>query len=79
MSQGSSIFDFACCSPENTDTLYLEVVGIPLHPKRTTTKKIYFCNYDENGMVDQDKWEVDSYGEVGPLFDVISDEKKFDK
>ena len=42
-------------------------------------KKIDFCNYDENGMVDQDKWEVDSYGEVGPLFDVISDEKKFDK
>ena len=26
-------------------------------------------------MADQDKWEVDSYGEVGPFFDSIVDEK----
>ena len=26
-------------------------------------------------MADQDKWEVDSYGEIGPLFDSIVDEK----
>ena len=78
ISQESSICDFACAPPENTDTLYLKVVGISSSPKRTTTKKIDFCNYDENDVEDQDKWEVDSDGEVGPFFDAIAYEKYFD-
>ena len=76
--QESRICNFSCRSPENTDTLYLKVVGISSSPKRTTTKKIDFCNYDENDVEDQDKWEVDSDGEVGPFFDAIAYEKYFD-
>ena len=45
---------------------------------RTTAKKINSCNYDENDAADQDKWEVDSDGEVGPFFNTIADEKGFD-
>ena len=44
----SPIFDFAYRLPENPDSFYLNVVGIPPSPARTITKKIYFCNYDEN-------------------------------
>ena len=69
------ICDFACRSPENPGTLYLKVVGIPSSPKRTTTEKINFCNYGKNNVADQDKWEVDSNGAVGPFFDAIADEK----
>ena len=54
-------------SPENPDTLYPKVVGIPSLAKRNTTKKIYLCNYDEKYMAYRDKWEVDSDGEVGPF------------
>ena len=76
--QETSICDFACRSPENPDTLYLRVVGIPSPPKRTIPKKIDFCNYDKKIVADEDKWEVDSDGEVGPFFDAIADEKEFD-
>ena len=41
----------------------------------TITKKINFCNYDENDVVDQNKWEVDYNGEVGTFFDTIADQK----
>ena len=30
-------------------------------------------------MADQDKWEVDSNGEVGPILDAISDEREYDE
>ena len=63
---------------ENSDTLKLKVVGIPSSPKRTTTKKINLCNYDENDVADQDKGEVDYDGEVGPILDAISYEMEFD-
>ena len=76
--QESLICDFACRSPENIDTLYLKVVVIPSSPKRTIMKKIDLYNYDENYVADQDKWEVDSDGEVGPFFGAIADEKEFD-
>ena len=29
-------------------------------------------------MADQDKWEVDPDGEVGPILDAISDEREYD-
>ena len=64
--------------PENTDTLYLNVVGIPPSTKRPITNEIYFYNYDENYKEDKDKWEFDSDGESGPLFDTIADDKEFD-
>ena len=38
----SSVCYFSCHSPENPDTLYLKVVGIPSSPKRTITKNIDF-------------------------------------
>ena len=41
-------------------------------------KKIDFCNYDENGEEDKDKWEVDYDGEFSPFFDAISNKKNFD-
>ena len=44
----------------------------------TITKKINFCNYDENDVVDQNKWEVDYNGEVGTFFDTIAYQKEFD-
>ena len=60
--QESPICDFSRCSPENTDTLYLNVVGIPPYPKRTIKNKIDLCNYDENDEEDKEKWEVDYNG-----------------
>ena len=63
--QESSICDFSCCSPENPDTLYLEVVGVPPFPKRTITNKIYLCNCDENYEEYKYKREVDCDGEFG--------------
>ena len=76
--QGYLNFDFACCSPENIDTLYMKVLGITSFPKRTITKKINLCRYDENDVADQDKWEADDDGEVFPLLNNIAEEKEFD-
>ena len=64
--------------PENSDTFYLKVVGIPSLPNRNITKKIYFCNYDENDVADKYRWGVDSNGLVGPFLYAIEDEKEFD-
>ena len=66
--QESSIYNFACLSPENIDTLYMKVVVIPSLPRRTITNNIDFLKYDENYAEYQDKWEVDSDWEVGPFF-----------
>ena len=51
-----SIFDFACLSPENLETLYLKFLGIPSLPKIIITKKIYLCDYDENDVPDKENW-----------------------
>ena len=45
--QESPICNFSCPSPENPDSSYLNVVGIPSSPKRTITKKIDFLNYEK--------------------------------
>ena len=54
------------------------MVGIPTSPRRTTTKKIHKCNYNENDKEDKDKWEVDYDGGVGPFFDATAYDKEFD-
>ena len=41
-SQGSSICDFSCCSPENPYTLYLKMLGILSSSKINVTKKVGF-------------------------------------
>ena len=69
------IFEFACRSPENLDTLYLNVVGIPPFPKRTITKKIDLCKHYDNYEEDKDKWVVDYDGYIGTFIDDIADEK----
>ena len=76
--QEYSIFDFYCHLPENADTLCLKVVDIPSFPKITIIKKTNCCNDDDNNAVDQEKWEVDYDGEVGPFFDAITEGKDFD-
>ena len=53
--------------------MYLKVEGILSSLHRTMTKKIDLCNYDENDAANQDKWEVDSYGEFGPFFSAVVD------
>ena len=50
--QESPIFDFSRCSPENPNTLYLNVVGIPPLPNITITSKVYLCNCDDNDEED---------------------------
>ena len=40
----SPICKFARRSPENPDSLYLNIVGIPPYPKKTIKKKINFYN-----------------------------------
>ena len=40
LQQKSSIYDFACRSPEYQDSFHLNVVFIPTSLKRTVTKKI---------------------------------------
>ena len=77
--QESPICDFDPCSPQKTDSLYLDVVGISPSPRRTITKKIDFCNYNENDEEDKYKWYVDSDGDIGPFFYAITDKKEFDK
>ena len=57
--QKSLICNFSRRSPENSDSLYLNMLVIPKSPKRTITKKIDFCNYYENCHEDKNKWEVD--------------------
>ena len=58
ISQESSIYDFACAPPENTDTLYLKVVGISSSLKITIPKHIDLLSYEKNDATYQDKWEV---------------------
>ena len=60
--QESPICNFSCPSPENPDSSYLNVVGIPSSPKRTITKKIDFLNYEKNGEEGKDKWDIYSDG-----------------
>ena len=76
--QESLICYFSCRLPLNLYTLYLDVVGIPPSPKRTSKKKIDFWNYDENNEADKDNWGVDDYGKVGPFFNYIAEEKGFE-
>ena len=64
--------------PENPDTLYLKVLGIPPSPNRTISKKIDLYNYYENDAEDKEKWWVDSDGGVGTFLNEIVDEKEFD-
>ena len=54
--RGFSICGFSCCLPENIDTLYLKVVGFISLPKKSITKKIGFCNYNELDAEYQDMW-----------------------
>ena len=70
--QGSSIFYFSCRLPENPHTLYLKDWKI------TTTENTDLCIYDENDAADQDKWKVDSYGEVCTFLNHTIDKKEFD-
>ena len=72
------ICDFSCPSPEKPNTLYLKLVGIPSSQNRTITKKIDFCNYDENDAAYKENWEVDYDRLVGPFFSTIADEKEID-
>ena len=72
------ICDFARRSPENPDSLYLNVVHNTPFTNITITKKVYFCNYNKNDEDNKDKWEVDNDGDVGPFFYIISDEKDFE-
>ena len=78
MPQESSVFDFSCLTPENTEAFYLKFVGIPSLTYVKITKNIDLCHYDENNVADQDKWQVDSDGETSPFFDFITDLKEFD-
>ena len=73
--QESPICIFSRRSPKNPDSLHLNVVGIPPSSMITITKKIDFCNYDENVEVDKDKWEVDYEGDIGPFFSSVTDDK----
>ena len=56
MPQESSVFDFSCLTPENTEAFYLKFVGIPSLTNINITKNIDLCHYDENNVADQDKW-----------------------